>query len=413
MHANVVMTTSVARQINQASGSLADGANSQAASVEETSASLEEIATSTKHNSDEARRANGLAKDTRSVAERGVADMEEMNRAMDMITVSSKEISAIIKTIDEIAFQTNILALNAAVEAARAGSAGAGFAIVAEEVRKLAQRCAESARETSSKIEGAISNTARGVEISKKVSGNLNEIVTKARELDTLASQLAEASGEQAVGIDQINHAVSQIEKVTQGTAVSASDNATASKSLMDQTVVLKDAIEKLMQFLGEQMKGGFAPARKGTSVIRWDQASMTTSVPTIDEQHQKLIELINAVHATVQKGRGGDELMRQLHFLGEYAQEHFSHEESVMDSHRCPIAGKNKEAHARFLGDYQNLVQQAHANGPTPELALAVKKLLGDWLNSHICKVDTNLRGCHPGKDKVKGAAAGARLAS
>ncbi|MBK8475515.1 MAG: hemerythrin family protein [Opitutaceae bacterium] len=123
----------------------------------------------------------------------------------------------------------------------------------------------------------------------------------------------------------------------------------------------------------------------------------MTTSVPSIDEQHRRLIDLINAVHETVQKGRGGDDLMRQLNYLGEYAQEHFAHEEGIMVTHRCPIAGKNKEAHARFLRDYQALVQSAHQNGPTPELGQDVKKLLGDWLNGHICKIDTNLRGCHP----------------
>ncbi|MBK8476111.1 MAG: bacteriohemerythrin [Opitutaceae bacterium] len=396
MHSNVVLTSSVARRISESSGALADGANDQAAAVEETSSSLEEISSMTKQNSDHAQKANDLAKDTRVVAERGVSDMREMDQAMERIKVSSSEISAIIKTIDEIAFQTNILALNAAVEAARAGEAGAGFAVVAEEVRNLAQRSAQAARETATKIEGAIGNTTRGVELSSKVAQTLNDIATKARDLDSIASELATASGEQALGIGQINEAVAQVDKVTQNNAASAQDNASAAKDLIAQTAVLKEAIEHLMEFLGESTKQGPAPRGKGRGVIQWNENQMTTSVPSIDEQHRRLIDLINAVHETVQKGRGGDDLMRQLNYLGEYAQDHFAHEEKIMVTHHCPIAGKNKEAHARFLRDYQALVQSAHQHGPTPELGQDVKKLLGDWLTSHICKIDTNLRGCH-----------------
>ncbi len=397
MHANVVITSAVARRISETSAEVADGANSQAASVEETSATIEEISSMTKRNADDAQRANNLAKETRNVAERGVHDMEEMSRAMETIKTSSNEISAIIRTIDEIAFQTNILALNAAVEAARAGEAGAGFAVVAEEVRNLAQRSAQAARETAGKIEGAVHNTTRGVELSTKVALTLNDIMAKARDLDTLAAELASASGEQAQGITQMNEAVAQIDKVTQTNAASAQDNAGAAKDLMRQTTDLKEAIEQLMTFLGENAKAATAPRAKGRGVILWDQAKMSTSVQSIDEQHQRLIDLINAVHETVQKGRGGDELMRQLNYLGEYAQDHFAHEEGIMASHRCPVATQNKEAHARFLRDYQALVQSAHQHGPTAELAQDVKKLLGDWLSSHICKIDTNLRGCHP----------------
>ncbi|MBK8475514.1 MAG: hypothetical protein IPL39_04170 [Opitutaceae bacterium] len=264
MHSNVVLTTSVARRISESSGALADGANDQAAAVEETSSSLEEISSMTKLNSDHAQKANGLAKETRVVAERGVSDMREMDQAMERIKISSSEISAIIKTIDEIAFQTNILALNAAVEAARAGEAGAGFAVVAEEVRNLAQRSAQAARETATKIEGAIGNTTRGVELSGKVAQTLNDIAAKARDLDSIASELATASGEQALGIGQINEAVAQVDKVTQNNAASAQDNASAAKDLLTQTAVLKEAIEHLMEFLGESTKQGPATRGKG-----------------------------------------------------------------------------------------------------------------------------------------------------
>ena len=148
--------------ITASSQSLAEGASEQAASLEETSASLEEMSSMTRHNAENAQKANELAKQARSAADKGVADMQAMNAAMEAIKNSSDDIAKIIKTIDEIAFQTNILALNAAVEAARAGEAGMGFAVVADEVRNLAQRSAQAAKETAGQIEGAISQDGAG-----------------------------------------------------------------------------------------------------------------------------------------------------------------------------------------------------------------------------------------------------------
>ena len=153
---------SAASQISTASQSLAEGASEQAASLEETSSSLEEMASMTKRNAENAQKANDLAKEARHSADKGAGDMQTMSTAMEAIKVSSDDIAKIIKTIDEIAFQTNILALNAAVEAARAGEAGMGFAVVADEVRNLAQRSAQAAKETATKIEGAITKTDRG-----------------------------------------------------------------------------------------------------------------------------------------------------------------------------------------------------------------------------------------------------------
>jgi methyl-accepting chemotaxis protein len=141
-------------------------------------------------------------------------------------------IAKIIKTIDEIAFQTNILALNAAVEAARAGEAGMEFAVVADEVRNLAQHSAQAAKETAAKIEGAIGNTSQGVEISCKVAQALYDIVAKARQVDELAAEVANASGEQSRGITQINTAVGQVDKVTQSNAASAEESAAAAEEL-------------------------------------------------------------------------------------------------------------------------------------------------------------------------------------
>ena len=250
-----------AHHISAASQSLAEGASSQAASIEETSASLEEMASMTKRNAENSQNANELARQTRAGADEGAANMSQMSAAMDAIKVSSDDIAKIIKTIDEIAFQTNILALNAAVEAARAGEAGMGFAVVAEEVRALAQRSAKAAKETAEKIAGAIGKTAQGVEISTKVGSALNEIVAKARQLDELAAEVAGASREQTQGITQINGAVGQMDKVTQTNAANAEESAAAAQELHAQADALERVVRDLEQLCGRRSDNRAAPA--------------------------------------------------------------------------------------------------------------------------------------------------------
>ena len=238
-------------EIAASSQSLAEGSSEQAASLEQTSASLEELASMTRHNAENAQKANDLAKQARDAADKGSNDMQAMSVAMGAIKESSDDIAKIIKTIDEIAFQTNILALNAAVEAARAGEAGMGFAVVADEVRNLAQRSAQAAKETTAKIEGAITKTSQGVEISEKVAKTLNEIVTKARQVDELAAEVAGASREQTQGITQINIAVSQMDKVTQSNAASAEESAAASEELSAQAETTNQSVAELLKLVG------------------------------------------------------------------------------------------------------------------------------------------------------------------
>jgi hypothetical protein len=249
----------VARASEQSSDSsqwLAEGASEQAASLEQTSASLEEMASMTKRNAENAQRANELAREARTSADLGSADMQAMNTAMDAIKVSSDDIAKIIKTIDEIAFQTNILALNAAVEAARAGEAGMGFAVVADEVRNLARRSAQAAKETAAKIESAIAKSAQGVGISHQVAERLNEITTKARQVDELAGKVAVASREQTLGITQLNSTIGQMDKVTQSNAAYAEESAAASAELNSQAEVMKQSVAELLQLVGNPHPG-------------------------------------------------------------------------------------------------------------------------------------------------------------
>ena len=242
-----------ASQVSSASQTLAEGSSEQAASIQETSSSLEEMASMTRRNAENAQKANDLAREARQAADKGAQDMQAMNQAMEAIKISSDDIAKIIKTIDEIAFQTNILALNAAVEAARAGEAGMGFAVVADEVRNLAQRSAQAARETTAKIEGAIGKTGQGVQLSKKVAATLNEIVVKARQVDELASEVANASREQTQGITQINTAVGQMDKVTQSNAASAEESAAAAEELNSQAELMREAVQKLTRLAGDK----------------------------------------------------------------------------------------------------------------------------------------------------------------
>ena len=237
---------SASGEISSASQSLAEGASEQAASLEETSASLEEIASMTKRNAENAISAKNLSSETRQAAETGSSNMQDMNIAMADIQSASGNISKIIKTIDEIAFQTNILALNAAVEAARAGEAGAGFAVVADEVRNLAQRSAQAAKETAEKIEDSIAKSANGVALSSKVTESLKEIVNKASQVDELVAEIATASREQSQGIDQVNTAVTQMDKVTQANAASAEECASASEELSAQAATLREIVGEL-----------------------------------------------------------------------------------------------------------------------------------------------------------------------
>jgi methyl-accepting chemotaxis protein len=191
-----------------------------------------------------------------------------MSSAMQSIKASSDDIAKIIKTIDEIAFQTNILALNAAVEAARAGEAGMGFAVVADEVRNLAQRSAQAAKETAAKIEGAISNTAQGVQISSQVAEVLNEIVSKVRQVDELIAEVSGASREQTQGITQINVAVGQMDKITQSNAASAEESAAAAQELNAQAFAMKKSVSELLLLVSGSTTAA-APAFRSEETAR------------------------------------------------------------------------------------------------------------------------------------------------
>ncbi len=232
-------------QLSDSSMALSQGATEQASSVSELSASIEEIAAQTMVNADNAKEANRITELTKVSAVEGNDQMKEMLKAMAEINDASMNISKIIKVIDDIAFQTNILALNAAVEAARAGQHGKGFAVVAEEVRNLAARSSNAAKETTAMIEGSIKKSEGGTKIANDTASALNKIVDGIANVADLIGNIAIASKEQAVGIEQINQGLLQVNSVVQTNSATSEESAAASEELASQAMLLEDQVSK------------------------------------------------------------------------------------------------------------------------------------------------------------------------
>jgi methyl-accepting chemotaxis protein len=391
---------SSATQVSTASQRQAEGATEQASSLEESSSALEEMAGMTKANAESAGRAKTIAGQARVAADASVKDMRKMTDAMADIRRSSDDIAKIIHTIDEIAFQTNILALNAAVEAARAGEVGLGFAVVADEVRSLAQRSAQAARETAAKIENAVSKTAEGVQISGRVAENLADIVQKVRQVDELVADVALASDEQSRGVQQITSAVAEMDRSVQTNAATSEETASAASELSAQAAALNEAVVALTTLVGEHAASSSdSIAETAPEVVRdvitWNPERMTTGVESIDHQHQELIEMINRLHRACLERRGQEELSEMMQFLQEYVLRHFEHEEQLMDQHRCPSKAANIAAHRKFLKDFTAIAAEFNAGNTSTTVLLELRKLVGDWLTNHICKIDTKLRTC------------------
>ncbi|CUR69137.1 methyl-accepting chemotaxis protein [Achromobacter xylosoxidans] len=235
--------SSAAGQIAAGNTDLSSRTEEQAASLEETAASMEELASTVKQNADNARQANQLAASASEVAQRGGAVVSAVVSTMGDISASSRKISEIVSVIDGIAFQTNILALNAAVEAARAGEQGKGFAVVAGEVRSLAQRSAQAAREVKALIEASVSKVAEGAHHAENAGTTMQEVVASVKRVTDIMGEIAAASQEQASGIEQVNRAVSQMDEVTQQNAALVEKAAAAAGSMQEQAHALVRAV--------------------------------------------------------------------------------------------------------------------------------------------------------------------------
>ena len=280
-------------QISSGSQSLAEGAAEQASALEEISSSIEELSSMTKQNAANAGEANTLATAAHHGADKGLEAMARMSQAIDDIKRSSDETAKIVKTIDDIAFQTNLLALNAAVEAARAGDAGKGFAVVSEEVRNLAQRSAEAAKNTAAMIEESVKNADGGVQISHQVGSSLEEIAEGCRKVNDLVAEIAAASNEQSQGIEQIGAAVGQMDKVTQQNAANSEESASAAEELSAQAEEMRamTAAYKLSAAaVAPPSAQGTGPARGSLKLVGRDKPAAAKSAPGASKRAEDLI---------------------------------------------------------------------------------------------------------------------------
>jgi methyl-accepting chemotaxis protein len=248
----IEQVSSASAQISQASQHVAQGTSEQASGIEEVSSSLEEIASITKQNSDNTQQVKGVMSEARQIIEKVQYYMSQMGQAIAEITTLSEETSKIVKTIDEIAFQTNLLALNAAVEAARAGEAGAGFSVVASEVRNLAMKASEAAKNTGHLIESTIKAVKKGNELAKSTQDAFQENIEIASKHTILIDEIAVSSQEQAQGIQQVASTVVQMNEVTQANAASAEESASASEELNAQVEQVNGIIRKLVVIVGD-----------------------------------------------------------------------------------------------------------------------------------------------------------------
>ncbi|PYG84352.1 methyl-accepting chemotaxis protein [Ruminiclostridium sufflavum DSM 19573] len=248
--------TSGSKQISDSSIALSQGATEQASSVEELTASLEEISSQTRLNAQSANQANELAENAKEHAVKGNSQMKDMLKAMEQINESSANISKIIKVIDDIAFQTNMLALNAAVEAARAGQHGKGFAVVAEEVKNLAARSANAAKETTEMIEGSIKKSEEGTKIAKETAEALNKIVTEIEKVANIVNDINVASSEQALGIEQINQGIMQVSHVVQTNSATSEEAAAASEELSTQAMLMQQMVSEFKLSQNDENQG-------------------------------------------------------------------------------------------------------------------------------------------------------------
>ncbi len=391
--------------IKNTSMAMADSSSSQAASLEEMSSSLEELTAMTGTNKESAEKANIKATEASKAAKQGSVAMNQMSQAIGDIKHSTDETAKIIQTIEEIAFQTNLLALNAAVEAARAGEAGAGFAVVAEEVRNLAIRCSKAAQNTSALIVESQEFAENGVNMGETVAEILDKITDSISDVATLNNEVATASAEQYQGIEQINTGLSLLDQATQTSASQANNLADKSKAIEETVSMLLDIttdhsnkkqlppVKKQVRLAAPQRKRKMRPAAPKQTVkpqqirdkrfITWD-SKYSVGVPEMDNQHKELIKLINKLYISMRDKRDVDKVMQGV---VQYTVRHFKEEESLMVSLKYSGLKQHLAMHKKVISQVKQFAQRVEKREKGIEKKLLI--FLKEWLLNHILKQD------------------------
>lgn len=407
-------------QVSSGAQNLSEASAEQASSVEELAATITEISENIKRTADNAKEASEKVYSAQDALTVSNDQMQEMIQAMSVISHKSEDIGKIIKTIEDIAFQTNILALNAAVEAARAGEAGRGFAVVADEVRNLASKSAEAAKNTTGLIEGTIEAVNNGTDIANRTAQALVETVESAGAVVTYVDDISTSAAEQAESIFQVRQGVDQIAGIVQTNSATAEESAAASEELSAQAQTLKNLVEVFnlrkdsvyathTSFHQKSVyhptastssaptvvpSGDLAPASgKALKVKRyeWDE-SWETGNQLIDSQHKEFIRRINNLLEACSLGKGRDEIFSAAQFLTEYTDKHFGDEEKLQKQYTYPDRVNHKKMHEGFKKTVKEINERLEKEGSSVALVGKINSDVAGWLINHIKKQDVKV---------------------
>ena len=404
---------SSAAQVASGSQSLAQGATEQASAVQELSATINDISFSSSQNAESAK----IAKDNTDKAgaqnTTSKEKMHEMICAMDEITATSKEIRKIIKTIEDIAFQTNILALNAAIEAARAGSAGKGFAVVADEVRNLASKSAEAAKNTTVLIEDSIRAVENGSNIAHSAADSIESSVALTDQAVQQITQIASEVERESDAIGQITQGIDQISTVVQTNSATSQESAAASQELSALASSMRQLLNEFKTAARHsETEQRWAPSNTGMEKDTPPSISYVSSSPTpetqatthyeltpdletgndlIDSEHRELFHAINNLLDACAGGKGRGQITSTVDFLTDYVDKHFADEEALQKDYKYPNYTAHQKFHIKYKSEIRQMGSILKAEGPTMKNLGQVNQLIGILVN-HIRQEDKRL---------------------